>query len=184
MSIMPCITANAENSMIENLSSRYNLVDIDIVELPDNVQPIELSSDELDTFLQSITNETTKTSYSITNDRLRTPNTTTRTEYVLHGVFAKTTMYSYITTNSKDNISNVSGMGVSFSGLTAGVDITDIITSYVVSSTNRTVTLYYDYNKNYYLLVDGFVKLFTTSYRASYKWTVNEGCHSGQNETY
>ena len=173
------ITTYAES--LNNIEvNNYNLVDIDTSQLPEGIVPIELNETELNNFLQSVMQE----NENLNAMSLRQASTTTRTEYVLNSIVAKTTMHATIKTDVNNKISSISSMGVAFSGLTIGTDITNIVTSNSVDSSKKIATLYYNYDKNYYLLVSGAIKLFTTSYRASYKWTVDVGCHSANHETF
>lgn len=52
----------------------------------------------------------------------------------------------------------------------------NLTASYTVN-TSKTTTLYFTYDKNYYLLIDGLVKISTSVYNAEFSWTVDKGAH-------
>lgn len=145
--ITPMASSYEKGNELETISEKYNLYDCDFSDIPDGVTPIEISADELDEFLNSIHSEEEKLNATLENELQKKANSTTRTEYTLQSAGFKTIMYGNVTT------------------------------SYTENSSKTTTTLYFTYDKNYYLLIDGLVKISTSVYNAEFSWTVDKGAH-------
>lgn len=170
------------SSNINEISNKYNLKDIDISELPEGIIPIEVDANNLESELLKFNNLIDS---NIKNKSIL-PNVDIPTTYAA-GIFTQKFSHSFgffksnLTANiTQDNkkITRVSTPSLTLSGFTLSYDISNINTNSYIDSLGKNAYVDVDYQLDYYLLVDGGIKLFSRDISQGFTYTYDKGITS------
>lgn len=169
-----------------NIDEKYNLKTID--KIPEGVTPIEINSEkELQEFLESVSS-TNDLHVEITDNPIISSRVKRSSDYITRRASkvektgflgsVKFELYGnvkiYAQSNSFKQIEGVSGMGLSISGYTYGVDIRDssVRTDYDISSDKQSVTLTGEGDVDYYIVYQGIGKYMTLHKNMSFVYSL------------
>ncbi|SNT06976.1 hypothetical protein SAMN05446037_10378 [Anaerovirgula multivorans] len=161
-----------EEVTLNVLEEMYELKTID--EVPEGIEPIELELEEVEDFIKSIEKYNTETepdgeievSDDYNSNEMRILSSSCKSQKIskkeLIGILLWKKLYGTIKI-CDNKITEANSLGMSFEGYSPGITLRDssVKTRYDISDNGKTITLYGEGDVDYYLLIDGAIKLFT-----------------------
>lgn len=167
-----------ENVLLDEISKKYNLKDININELPDGIIPIKIDINNLENELLKFENSINEVNEQFNSDISTYYKAGTFTQKYSHLVgFCTANLTANITQDDK-KITRVSTPNVTLTGYTFAVDISNISKDAYINSSGENAYVSANYQIDYYLLVDGLLKLFSKNVSQGFTYTYDKGITS------
>lgn len=164
------------NSIVDEISSKYNLKDVSIEDVPEGIVPIEVSSEELENTILKIENDIKLdlNNYYTKSYESRSAGTYKQEHDVQVGVLCRAKLSTRIT-ESNTKITNVTKPNVTLSGFSFAIDLTNVSTDSRIYNNGKNADIDANYQLDYYLVVNGLVKLFSNSVSQGFTYELDKG---------
>lgn len=168
-----------ETNIINEISNKYYLEDIDIMQVPEGITPVEVDSSELENeilkFNKLIDDNIQSNLVMYNADTPTTYGAGTFTQKWSHVLGFCTSNLSVRVTQDSKKITKVSEPSLTLTGATIGVDITNITKESYIGNDGKNAYVTADYQVDYYLIVDGGIKLFSRDISQGFTYTYDKG---------